>query len=335
MKLFVKNIFAFFIIPLIFLIISLLIISFISTKINYKLDNGVTEIYIGDSHIQCAINDSLLKNSKNVSEGSESFYFSYYKLKKLIEENQNIERVYLGFSYHSLSNYNDEFISGKYASSVLPRYIYILPFKEKLKRVNWDFKNLSSFIKPLFPEGYNYLFKNLNFFSACGYKNEFTNVMASKSSMDKRLRFQYYTDEKINKFSEINLLYLDKIINLIKTTKIDLLFLNTPLHPYYESKIPKNYITRYNEIVKLKNLKVINFNDLSFSDSSFLPDGDHVSVKGAYQITNELLRGKHERITWGFKQVWLDRCSNGSFGNPGFDSPWTSNIQLQILTSTK
>ena len=323
MKLFVKNIFA-FIIPLaLFLVISLLLITFTSTKINYKLDNAVTEIYIGDSHIRCAVNDSLLNNSKNISVSAESFYFSYYKLKKLIEENQNVKRIYLGFSYHSLSNYYDEFIDGEYSSSVAPNFFYILPFKEKLKIFNWNIKKLSFFSKAILQISYNYSFKNSNFFSSFGYSNEFTNVMASKSSMDKRLRFQYYTGEKLNNFSEINLLYLNKIINLIKTNKIDLLILNTPLHPYYESKIPENYIDKYNEIVRMNNLKVINFNNLSFSDSCFTPDGDHVSVKGAYQVTNELLKIKHERTTKGFVQLGHDveAIISGAYPSFSFGGP--------------
>jgi hypothetical protein len=302
MKPFLKNIFTFSIFPLICLLIGIVSTYYISTKIDYRLNPAITDLYMGDSHIECAVNDSLLKTSKNISTASESFYFTFYKLKKIVEENKKIENVYLGFSYHSLSNYYDKFISGEYSSSISPKYFHTLPVKEQIRLIYWNFKNLSSFIKDLGKINYKYLSDGTTF-SFGGYLNNFYNTVPLKTSMEKRLQFQFYTDKKLNDFSDINLLYLTKIINICKINKINLLILNTPLHAYYESKIPENYIDKYNEIVKLNNLKVINFKDLSFSDSCFIPDGDHLSVKGAYQVTNELLRIKNKRTIEGL-QGW-------------------------------
>ena len=295
MKQFLKNILVFTSIPMICLIIGLIMIFYISKTIDYKLNKSIKEIYIGDSHIQCAVNDSLLINSRNVSTNSESFYFSYYKLKKLIEENQNIKKVYLGASYHSLSNYYDDAISGKYSPSVSPKYFYILPIKEQFKLICWNVKNLPKFIKGVLLISYRYLFKDVTF-DYGGYLNNFTNSMAMKSSMEKRLHLQYYSGKK-NNFSEINLIYLTKIIVLCKASKIDLVLLNTPLHPYFRSKVPIIYINKFNEIVNTQNLNVIDFSDLTFSDSCFIPDGDHLSVKGAFQLTKELVRIKHMAVT--------------------------------------
>ena len=307
MKQFIKKIFVFTSIPLICLIVGLLIIFYISKTIDYKFNKSINEIYIGDSHIQCAVNDSLLNNSKNVSTSSESFYFSYYKLKKLIEENKNIEKVYLGVSYHSLSNYYDDFISGEYSPSVSPKYFYILPIKEQFKLIRWNLKNLPAFIKGIFSISYRYLFKDVTF-DYGGYSNNFTNSMALKPSMEKRLHFQYYKGKVLNNFSEINLAYLTKIIALCKANEMDLVLLNTPLHPYFKSKIPIIYINKFNEIVNTHKLKVIDFSALSFSDSCFIPDGDHLSVKGACQLTKELLRIKHMAVT---KAI----CNKGFSGN--------------------
>jgi len=294
MKRFLKEIFAFTTIPLICVVIGLLLISYISKTIHYKLNDSITDIYIGDSHIQCAINDSLLQNSKNVATSAESFYFSYYKLENLIEKNQHIQKVYLGVSYHSLSNYYNDFISGEYSLSTSPKYFYFLPVEEQFKLVAWNRKDLPAFIKAVSRIGYTLLTDDGTYFSSFGYSNNFTNVTASKPSMEKRLQFQYYTNGKLNDFSEINLLYLKKIITLCKTNKIDLVLLNTPLHPYYKSKIPANYIAKFNEIAKSYNLKVIDFSNLSLSDSCFVPDGDHVSEKGARLATKEIIRITYE-----------------------------------------
>ncbi|HEX6430456.1 MAG TPA: hypothetical protein VF008_22345 [Niastella sp.] len=292
MKQFIRKIFAFTVIPLACIVIGLILIAYISKTIDYKLGPGITEIYIGDSHIQCAINDSLLENSKNVSKAAESFYYSYYKLKKLIEKNQHIEKVYLGVGYHSLSNYFDKFINGEYVPSVSPKYFYLLPGEVQCKLVAWNRKNFPPFIKEVARIGYSYLIKEVTFSSSFGYSNNYTHEMASKPSMEKRLQYQFYTNGKLNDFSAINLIYLNKIINLCKTNKIDLVFLNAPIHPYYRSKIPANYIARFNEIANAYHVQVIDFSNLSLGDSCFIPNGDHVSEKGAYEVTNELIRLK-------------------------------------------
>ena len=287
MKLFFKNIFRFSVIPLLFLLLVIVSAYYVSTKIDYKINPNVTDIYIGDSHIECAVNDKLLNNSKNIATSSESFYFSFYKLKKTIEKNKNIKTVYLGFSFHSLSNYYDNFISGKYSNSVSPKYFFTVPVKEKISLIYWNHENLIPYSKNVIKIGYNYLF-NKRTFSFGGYSNSFANTTAVKTSMEKRIQFQFYSGNVLNNFSDINLLYLDKIINLCKVNKVNLLIINTPLHSYYQNKIPKNYILKYNETIRKYNLKCINLSGLSFSDSCFIPDGDHLSEKGANQFTKAL-----------------------------------------------
>lgn len=41
---------------------------------------------MGDSHIQKGIIDSLIPNSANVAQNSESFYFTYFKIKNYLNQ---------------------------------------------------------------------------------------------------------------------------------------------------------------------------------------------------------------------------------------------------------
>ena len=287
MKQFIKKIFIFISIPLTLILISLLLVFYTSKKIDYKLNKNIKEIYIGDSHIQCAINDSLLTNAKNVSKGAESFYFSYFKLKKLLEQNQQIERVYLGASYHSFSNYYDQFIVGQFSSFIAPKYFYVLPLKQKIKLVRWNLNDLPKLVGTIFKESQSYLFED-HAFNYGNYSNKFKKSKAIPSIMNKRLEYQYYTDKKLNDFSDINMEYFFKIITLCKVQNVDLVLLNTPLHHYFKSKVPISYINKFDELVKSNKLSVIDFKLLTFTDSSFIPDGDHVSVKETFNIAKEL-----------------------------------------------
>lgn len=107
--------------------------------------------------------------------------------------------------------------------------------------------------------------------------------------MDKRIAFQFYKNGKLNGFSEINLHYLLEIIKLCKEHKIELILLNTPLHPYYKGQIPAVYIDKYNEIIGMNKLQVVDFKGVEFDDSCFVPDGDHVSEKGAYIASKSMV----------------------------------------------
>ncbi len=290
MKKFIQQIIKFTYVPLIVFVVGLVLVSYISESVAFKLNQSIREIYIGDSHIQCAIIDSLLTNSKNISTASESFYFSYFKLANVIKKNRQIEKIYLGFSYHSLSSYYDDYICGQYSLSVSPKYFYIVPIEEKFQLALWNAWALNSFVKDVSLIGYEILFDDKKFFSDFGYSNDFSNTEASQTSMTQRLQTQYFTDGSLNNFSEINLFYLKKIIDLCNSKKITLILLNTPLHSFYKSKIPAIYSSKYKELLTLYKLRVIDLQNLSLPDSCFTPDGDHVSKRGAMETSDELRR---------------------------------------------
>ena len=194
MKHFLKKICTFFIAPIIFItVLSVISITLLSKSSYYKIDPTITDIYVGDSHIRMAVVDSLLINSQNIAINSESFYFSYYRLKKIFESENNIETVYLGFSYHSLSDYYNDFIYGKYSPSTSPKYFYLIPFSEQKKLLYYNRNILHNYLKSLIKNAYRPILSNTKF---GGYSNHYTSTKSRNSSMDKRIRFQYYRDKK-------------------------------------------------------------------------------------------------------------------------------------------
>jgi hypothetical protein len=290
MRTFIKKILAFVALPLILAIPVLVWFSMWISQLSseYHVDPNVKSIFIGDSHIQNAINDAQLPASINLASNSESFYFSYYKLLMLLRSNPSVENVYLGFSYHSLSDYYDDFISGEYSAVTAPKYFFLLPPSEQLKMVYWNSHKLPSFTKSIVKEG----FKKLNkpnyhpFFG--GYVNEFPISSAVDSSMNKRLNFQYFTDGKLNGFSETNTEYLLKIVDLCKEKNINLYALNTPLYEYYHTRVPEAFKENLRSAIEENQINYIDYSDLLKERSYFIPDGDHVSVSGAVAVCTEL-----------------------------------------------
>lgn len=289
MKIFLRRAFIFFAIPFGVLIVLLFSLNYINNKAmaDYKTNTGVQSLFIGDSHVQCAINPALLTDAVNLSQSSEALLFSYFKIKYILQNNPAIKKIYLGFSYHNISTYTDEFTFGKYAYDVASRYFYILPLEQKKEIIKHNIKQLPKFLGKLIINGSNTLIQKQENYSFLGaYKNEYKNVIASKQSMDYRISLQFYENGKQRGFSAVNMGYLYKIILLCKEKNIELVLLKTPLHNYYKSKIPLTFTEKYDSLISLNKLKVIDFGNLVLNDSCYLPNGDHVSPRGAFLTTN-------------------------------------------------
>ncbi|MEO7445686.1 MAG: hypothetical protein ABIT96_13070 [Ferruginibacter sp.] len=254
---------------------------------SFQINDNITEVFIGDSHIQGTIKDSLLPRGINIGNSGESYYLSYFKLVKLLGSNANIQKVYLGFSYHNISGYYYDFVYGKFSSSVVPSYYYILPANEQMKLLVYNYKTLPAFLKNSIKSAADILRNRVAFEG--GYINIFDSSRADRKSMDKRINFQFYKEGEIYPFSSLNLDYLNKISALCKEHHVELILVSTPLHPYFLNKIPVEYIRKYDSIIYNGNYHVIDLHRMLKHDDEFIPDGDHVSVKGAMLTTRKFL----------------------------------------------
>jgi len=255
------------------------------TVFSKKLDSDKREfLFLGDSHIEKAINDSILNSSYNVGQSSESIYFSYFKLRKMLQTTHCIKNVYLGFSYHSLSDYYSKFVDGEYSNAISSKYFYLLPFSEKLYLLNANRRDIVSYIKTITEKGVMDFMADQHTYLG-GYDNSYVSSKAQKNFMDKRITLQYYTNGQLDSFDAKNLEYLKKIQELCKQSNVNLVLLNTPLHKYYKSKVPDAFIEKYNQTIHDMDIQVLDLSEMPLDDSCFIPDGDHLSQQGAALTT--------------------------------------------------
>jgi hypothetical protein len=294
MKKFIQKLLSFLIFPTIIggavFLVFVICISNLSSECQIK--SNIKHVYIGDSHIEQTINDSIIPNSLNIGINSESFYFSYYKLEVLLNNNPSIDNIYLGFSYHNLSNYYDRFINGDYSYSIAPKYFYILPPKQQIRMIYWNKTNLVPFMRSVIKHGFIKLLRNDCSSFLGGYSNNFKSTTAVNSSIDKRLTFQYYNNGSLNPFSKMNIEYLNKIVLLCKSKDIKLYAISTPLYSYYIEKVPEGYKEKLQEIISESQINYIDLSNLEFKREYFIPDGDHVSKLGAEATSVELNKAR-------------------------------------------
>lgn len=282
MKKFIKA-FVVFVTPLILLILLSVVIVFFYNDASiekFRFKKEINKIAIGDSHIRLSIDDSYLPNTKNISLDSESYLYTYYKLKILFLNNPLIDTVYLGSSYHNFSAYYDDATKNH---QVILSYFFILPTSERIdviKKIDNPIKFLISVIK-------RYFRKKNNTWLGC-YADYTTKDVLTKSAQQGRINSQYYIKGVLQNFSDENIYYFNKIVELCKKSKVQLIIINTPLYSEYTKMIPTRFINNYDNLMSFHRLRVIEFDVTNFNTKDFLPDGDHVSRSGAIKTTLQL-----------------------------------------------
>ncbi|MDD2477053.1 MAG: hypothetical protein PHI32_14245 [Dysgonamonadaceae bacterium] len=276
-----------------FALITLFIIFLIATSLRTKsftVKDNVSEVYLGDSRVRYAIDDRMLDNSLNLGNSSESTYFSYFKLKQILKSSPSIRTVYLGFSYHNISSYYDQFIFGQYSHSISPNYFFILPLSEQYRMIKWNFKRLPFFLISILKSGMKNWFRKDILESR--FSNQHINKAVNSRIIDERLKLQYYSNEELNSFSSLNSEYFNKIVDLCNVHQVELIILNTPMHHYYQAHVPQKFIDEYNSITDSHNLRIIDLSSIELPENGFQADGDLVTKIGAIKTTKKLLEMK-------------------------------------------
>src|SRR5690606_40009790 len=75
---------------------------------NFRINSKDTTLIIGHSHSECAYNDSLISGVANYSDSGETYFYNYIKLRQLIKQNPQINKVLIEFTNNQIENFIDE-----------------------------------------------------------------------------------------------------------------------------------------------------------------------------------------------------------------------------------
>ena len=102
---FLKKIFFFVIIFVVYNILTFQINSFLAHKNHLKIENP-NILIVGDSHTQRGINPKYFYSANNISQATEPYFLSFWKIKKYLNYN-SVDTIILGCSHHNFSRFND------------------------------------------------------------------------------------------------------------------------------------------------------------------------------------------------------------------------------------
>lgn len=246
----------------------------------------IQDLIIGDSQLMTGLTPLMFKNAENVCQSGEPLIVTYWKLKKILNSNKPL-RVYLGFSPHTISSYNEyKFSDKKWAKDIFRKIYPIQELNSISTKVKIDF---TSFYKTLFKQNAFYpKIKHTN------YLGSFVNKSSSDVSNWKiRTKQHFFYQDKLAEKSQITIDYLDSIIDLCQQFDVSLTLLGTPLHRNYYTNIPQSLLNDYNETkaeLEQRGISIIDKSDgSSYSDSLFY-DSNHLNHLGAKRFTTEVLK---------------------------------------------
>jgi hypothetical protein len=268
------------------LILALVVSNYvILKKADFKLSPNINKIMLGNSQPECAYNDSLITDFKNLSNAGETYFYNYLKLKPLLEQNKQIDTVFIEFSTPNILKREDQKIwRSRFLIHSLPLYLSFSEIKDHKLIFTKNtagyhqavLKGLQNNITRIVNSNYN--FKD----SIGGYR--YLKRQKIKQILDTlTLRTKPQFVLKQEQTSNYDLLYLEKIIQICQQKNISVILVRSPYHQKFIGNI---YETSFQEMKQNRFSKIpfVDFKDFSLTDHQF-GDLQHLNNFGATKFS--------------------------------------------------
>lgn len=263
---------------------------YISNPQNKNIDYG----FFGDSHTLNAINPKYIPNSYNFASSGEDYIETYYKIKKLIsEDNIDIDVFILEIDPHTFSqtkdykkywfepiNYYSKYLSLKYISKYKEQTFFQTSILNYFPVIGNGREILNFLIKkPEITVIYKGFSENKGDFS----KNKPEEM---KQLAKKRIE-QHFPNNTICKE---NLEYFINILKLLENKRI--ILLKYPITKNYKNEINHKMLNEYINLIKYieksYNIELIDYQNIYFEKNYFFANSDHLNYEGAKDLSEKL-----------------------------------------------
>ncbi len=255
------------------------------TPSKFKLEEGISAVILGHSQTECGLNDSLISNTQNLSFGGEAYIYNYHKLKKLVEVNPQLQKVYLSFSNNQVGANISKWVYGdEKLTHYFPKYNYLMEVEDYTTIAKENPKGiLISEVKSIVNNAKSVLKREKTVF----YDRNWGGYLSlNKQKLDSLIKANHLVKLKkeISKTeSQINLYYLDKIVTLCKEKHLKLVFVRTPMHPLLFAVQNEDLFQRIRKS-KYNDILFLDFHDFKLNNNEFA-DFDHLNKDGAIKLS--------------------------------------------------
>lgn len=260
--------------------VTIAMFSIVNLKSDFKISDKSKYVVFGHSHPECAYNDSLIFNFKNLAASGESYFYTYQKIKKTISQNPQIEVVFIEFTTNNFNKSKDSEICDEVIMS--ERYPIYSPFMDLNDHLILISNNTLGFF---------------NTFSI-SMKKQMTRIVRDDYSYKDLIGgYKYLVRDKIDSLLKIedksitlnkvgntgisfyNLHYLEKIVKFCNENNTKVYLLRSPYHKKYHGN---RYEQKLQEIKKQKfpETDFLDFKDFPIKNSEF-GDLNHLNYRGS------------------------------------------------------
>lgn len=252
---------------------------------DWRLSSDIHTLFLGASQPERAVDPSSWPNSINLSAPSECYMFTFLKLKKILECNEQIDTVFLQFAPLDVRENADEpYFSINAMKRFIPIYSPFFSLEEM--KVYCSYSSIKSVLFAHVSKIY------LGIPTGIRTYGHFTAINDKKFDRNHRYRNPLLNLNNGGEGNKINLLYLNKIVDLCLKYKCKLYFVYYPVfapEEYYDqSFFRKVYKEQFNTI------ELLDFNDFNIPDS-LRADEHHLNAEGAIYFTNYFYKKMHPK----------------------------------------
>lgn len=258
------------------------------------LNKDIEYVFAGNSAVECAVDDRLVEHSVNIAESGEAYLYSYAKIKAIIEANQQISTVFIGYSFADILLekeegwvYSDEFIIEK-----VQYYNYLLAPQDRMLLFT---RNPRAYTKGLIKSVVNNLSTALRANSEPKSPGQLIKFGGYKYLIRDKLEVDPGVDLNNDmpvKKSVQQEYYLTRISELCRESSVRLILLTTPKHISYTENLDKTNLQLWSDVRKsLPSDSLLDLSTFTLPDSCF-GDLSHLNYRGAEQFSrylNELI----------------------------------------------
>lgn len=275
-------------------ILLLALIHQVNKKECFVLKPGPVEtIFLGFSHVEFNINDSLIPNARNLGDQAEPFFYTWHKASRIFDSNHGIKNVFIEFSNKSVNGYMDSTIfESYYMSRLLPQYATVLNGDDYGLLLRHSAPQLVSALSMMPRE------------TLLAFKNREKDVMKAK----KWGGFSYQKESKVfmlleqyrnghprpfldNEMTKYNLVYLQKLIALCKNEGKQVWLFSSPIHAASGDRANDSLFQAIRK-TRFGDLPYLDMRNLHFPDAEYR-DLEHLNGMGARRFSlylNKLLQ---------------------------------------------
>ncbi len=283
MKKFQKRLYVFIFIFIVFIGIDLMLQKmFLYKKDYFKLPENVTNVIFGHSHVECGYNTKFIKNTVNLGSSGEAYIYTYFKAKKVIENNPQLKKVFIEFTNNQIdSEMNNWTWDDIHLQYQLKKYLFLMDYNDLVflyKKNSSGFQ--TAFSKTLFNNVGNLVVnRSISNGDLGGYKEKENKKNNDESNDENNGNIKKSSNSKEHKISKSNIFYLKKLISFCEEKKIEVILVRTPMSKNYSVIKSENGYRNIlsNEFI---NIKYLDFKNYPLLDIDFL-DKEHLNTKGA------------------------------------------------------